>query len=158
MENLSLMSVINEDWGSSYHIDEIPSYVFVSAPQRSTSIIQQGFRDAKYQKYPEMKPITNVAELKQMVKASRKKETVDNIEHIWGLQVGKLYTLVCLDYESTGSFKPKRIVLFLKKGLKKIADSTSAKGIVEQVTEYLRNKEMKVPKSNRVQAATYSHA
>jgi hypothetical protein len=128
-------------WSGEQRIDDLPSYKFTQPPSRSQNIILDGFKHTGI-KVPEMKPITNISTLKMLVKASRKvgnRETIKDVDKIWGLDIAKgKYQLLCIEYEDIGGFKPKRLVLFITKGLVKIASATAAYKIADQVEQYLK--------------------
>jgi hypothetical protein len=134
----TLIQILSE---AEYVINNIPKSIFVIPPERSTSILEKGFREAKI-KYPKIKPIKNVGLLKSLIKKSRKKPTINNIEKIWGLQIGRYY-LICLDYETVGNFKPKIINLMLRKNKKLVVSSSSARDLILKIKDFLKKKKKK---------------
>lgn len=126
--------LINEQ---EYLVKDIPKEIFVLAPKRSTSIIEDGFKKAGI-KSPKMIPIKSITLLKSMVKQSRTKPTINNVEKIWGLEIGKRYCLVCVDYHVVNGFKPKMLALFTRQTLRKIASSNSASGLAIEIKKKLK--------------------
>ena len=104
---------------------------------KSQEILEDGFKKAGI-KSPKMIPIKNVSLLKSMVKQSRTKPTINNVEKIWGLEIGKRYCLICVDYQVINGFKPKMLALFTRQTLRKIANSGSASGLAIEIKKKLK--------------------